>query len=463
MLDICQSIKNKISSDSEVFYWPDPSYIDDIKHYATTSTTLPICSVEPATSADVATIMKIIRETQVPFGVKGGGHTLNPGFSSTTGIHIAMRRFDKVIYHANNQTVDVDSGLIWDDVYKALDPYNVSVVGGRVSGVGVAGFTLGGGYSWKSNQFGLAIDNVLGYELVSPNGTIVYVTNDSYSDIFFGLKGGFNNFGIVTNFKLRALPQTLVYGGLLIYVDIHKFDNILTALVNFQNNNKDPKAQLLPSFFRQAGLISFTLTVFYDAPTAPTSTFDEFMNISHFGVLKTRSFLSFIKAVPVFITDGMRGRFHTVSVTNLTTRLLQELKNLTIYNTAKFDSRHSSLAVFTAEPFLSTYFDKSQGGAYPHVPSTTPLLPVLVQFGWQLPEDDEFFINEIKLTVDSIMQVVLNEEKNGNGTIQIRYPNYALETTPLSEMYGDNLPRLQSIRKAWDPDNVMNLTGGFKF
>ncbi|CAF4090756.1 unnamed protein product [Rotaria magnacalcarata] len=374
--------------------------------------------------------MKIIRETQVPFGVKGGGHTLNPGFSSTTGIHIAMRRFDKVIYHANNQTVDVDSGLIWDDVYKALDPYNVSVVGGRVSGVGVAGFTLGGGYSWKSNQFGLAIDNVLGYELVSPNGTIVYVTNDSYSDIFFGLKGGFNNFGIVTNFKLRALPQTLVYGGLLIYVDIHKFDNILTALVNFQNNNKDPKAQLLPSFFRQAGLISFTLTVFYDAPTAPTSTFDEFMNISHFGVLKTRSFLSFIKAVPVFITDGMR---------------------------------HSSLAVFTAEPFLSTYFDKSQGGAYPHVPSTTPLLPVLVQFGWQLPEDDEFFINEIKLTVDSIMQVVLNEEKNGNGTIQIRYPNYALETTPLSEMYGDNLPRLQSIRKAWDPDNVMNLTGGFKF
>ncbi|CAF3803885.1 unnamed protein product [Rotaria socialis] len=341
-----------------------------------------------------------------------------------------MRRFHKVIYHANNQTVDVDSGLIWDDVYSALDPYNVSVVGGRVSGVGVAGFTLGGGYSWKSNQFGLAIDNVLGYELVSPNGTIVYVTNDSYSDIFFGLKGGFNNFGIVTNFKLRAVPQTLVYGGLLIYVDIHKFDNILTALVNFHNNNKDPKAQLLPSFFRQAGLICFALTVFYDAPTAPKSTFDEFMNISHVGVLKTRSFLSFIKAVPVFVTEGMR---------------------------------QSSLAVFTAEPFLSTYFDKSQGGAYPHVSSATPLLPVLVQFGWELPEDDEFFINEIKLTVDSIMQVVLNEEKNDNGTVQIRYPNYALETTPLSEMYGDNVPRLQSIRKAWDPDNVMNLTGGFKF
>jgi hypothetical protein len=157
------------------------------------------------------------------------------------------------------------------------------------------------------------------------------------------------------------------------------------------------------------------------------------------------------------------GRFHTVSITNVTTRLLQELKNQTIYNTAKFDSKLGSFASFTAEPFLSTYFDKSQGGAYPHVASTTPLLPILIQFGWRLPADDDFFISEIKLAADSIMQAALDDGQNGNGTIQIRYPNYALDTTPLSEMYGDNVPRLQSIRRTWDPDNVMNLTGGFKF
>jgi hypothetical protein len=61
--------------------------------------------------------MKIIRETRVPFAVKGGGHSANPGFSSTTGIHIAMRRFNKVSFYANNQTVDIGSGLIWDDVF----------------------------------------------------------------------------------------------------------------------------------------------------------------------------------------------------------------------------------------------------------------------------------------------------------------------------------------------------------
>jgi FAD/FMN-containing dehydrogenase len=109
--------------------------------------------------------LKIIGQYRVPFAVKGGGHAANPGFSSTIGVHISMNRFEKVIYHSDNQTVDVGSGLIWDDVYEALEPYNVSVVGGRISGVGVAGLALGGGYSWKSNQYGLCIDNIFEYEV----------------------------------------------------------------------------------------------------------------------------------------------------------------------------------------------------------------------------------------------------------------------------------------------------------
>lgn len=73
---------------------------------------------------------------------------MNPGYSSSTGVQIAMSRFTEVIYHADSQTVDVDSGLIWDDVYAALEPHGVNVVGGRVTGIGVAGFSLGGGEEW---------------------------------------------------------------------------------------------------------------------------------------------------------------------------------------------------------------------------------------------------------------------------------------------------------------------------
>ena len=102
---------------------------------------------------------------RVPFAIKGGGHSYNPGFSSTTGILIAMTRFREITYNANNQTVNLGAGLLWLDVYEALDAFNVTVVGGRVGNVGIAGLILGGGYGYKSNRYGLSIDNILEYEV----------------------------------------------------------------------------------------------------------------------------------------------------------------------------------------------------------------------------------------------------------------------------------------------------------
>ena len=109
--------------------------------------------------------MKIIGKDRVPFAIEGGGHSINLGFSSTLGVHISMKRLNTVKYYASTNSVNLGAGLIWDDVYQALQPYGVSVVGSRINGVGVAGFLLGGGYSYKSNQFGLGIDNILEYEV----------------------------------------------------------------------------------------------------------------------------------------------------------------------------------------------------------------------------------------------------------------------------------------------------------
>ena len=75
--------------------------------------------------------------------VKGGGHTTNPGFSSTLGVLIAMSRFSHIAYYSEAQTVAIGAGLTWDDVYAALEPHGVIFVDGRISGVGTAGITLG--------------------------------------------------------------------------------------------------------------------------------------------------------------------------------------------------------------------------------------------------------------------------------------------------------------------------------
>jgi FAD/FMN-containing dehydrogenase len=89
--------------------------------------------------------LKAVGRSRTPFAIKGGGHSTNQGFSSTTGVQIAMSRFRQIEYDPKLQSVVVGAGLIWDEVYGALEPLNVTVVGGRVIGIGVAGFTLGGG------------------------------------------------------------------------------------------------------------------------------------------------------------------------------------------------------------------------------------------------------------------------------------------------------------------------------
>lgn len=89
--------------------------------------------------------MRIIGETRTPFAIKGGGHATNPGFSSTSGVQISMTRFNNVTLNRAASTVEIGAGLVWDDVYRALDGTGLNVAGGRVAGVGVAGFILGGG------------------------------------------------------------------------------------------------------------------------------------------------------------------------------------------------------------------------------------------------------------------------------------------------------------------------------
>jgi len=117
-----------------------------------------------------------------------------------------MTRFNEINVNSTAATVELGPGLTWDRVYAALDPSGVNVIGGRVPGIGVAGITLGGGeclpsydvptamkcryrvgYSWKTNQYGLTVDNIVGYELVLPNGTITSVTSDD-ADLWFGLR-----------------------------------------------------------------------------------------------------------------------------------------------------------------------------------------------------------------------------------------------------------------------------------
>ncbi|KAG2067129.1 FAD-binding domain-containing protein, partial [Suillus decipiens] len=164
----CQEIAASVSSASNVYYYGSPQFEQDTENWSFTNSQNSTCSFEPANAEDVGIALQILVKDQTPFAVKGGGHSPNPGFSSTLGVQIAMRLFSEVVYDENAQTVTFGMGLVWEDVYSALLQYNVTVVGGRSFGVGVGGFVLGGGYSFVSNEYGLSVDNIVSLELVLP-------------------------------------------------------------------------------------------------------------------------------------------------------------------------------------------------------------------------------------------------------------------------------------------------------
>ncbi|KAJ7734460.1 FAD-binding domain-containing protein [Mycena metata] len=475
---VCTQIQRAVSSASEVFYpgnglvtvlralppYSSVQYTAVNAHWVSSSDQSSACAVEPGTAADVAVILQLLGSTKTAFGVKGGGHTTNIGFSSTTGVQISMGRFSSVVYNAQNQTADIGPGLIWDDVYAALEPYGVVVAGGRVSGVGVAGYTLGGGYNWLTNQVGLTLDTVTAFELVKPNGQIVSVTAETDADLFFGLKGGFNNFarharlGIVTKFTLKTFTRGNVWGGAIAY-GADQVPAVQAAIANFAANNTDPKAQVIGAANFQNGTLSAATIMYYDGPTPAPGVFDEFLSIpSVFNNVSTRSFLAVVQAGA--ISTGPRGAFHVATVLEFTPTTLAAVFNETTFWGNKLANDGEFLVSYNMEPFLPTLYSHGAASAYPPVRNGS-YQPINLDFSWNTAASDDIFHDALRASAQQLTDVAVQA---GQAVSQAPlYSNYALAGTPLDRLYGDNLPRLKTIKARVDPNNVMGLAGGWKF
>lgn len=182
----------------------DLAYIEEQTQYWSTSCSalLPSCIIFPKSVQEVSTVVKIIAATDERFAVKSGGHNPNNGFSSVQGGPlIVTEHLDQANVNQETGIIDVGPGNRLDGIAKKLQGSGWTFVGGRIGNTGVGGLVLGGGLSYMSAQYGWAASQVLEYEIVFANGTIGNVHKDNYPDLFKALKGGGNNFGILTNYK----------------------------------------------------------------------------------------------------------------------------------------------------------------------------------------------------------------------------------------------------------------------
>jgi FAD/FMN-containing dehydrogenase len=175
----------------------------------------PALVVEATGPEDVRAALLFAREHELPFSVQATGHgTVAP---PDGGVMVKTGRMATVEVDAGRRTARTGAGALWSDVIAAAAPHGLAPISGTSATVSIAGYTLGGGAGWISRAYGFAADSLLSVELVTADGELVTASADEHPDLFWALRGGGGNFGVVTALEFRLHPVGPVYAGMAMF------------------------------------------------------------------------------------------------------------------------------------------------------------------------------------------------------------------------------------------------------
>ena len=197
----------------------------------------PVLIARCSTAEDVAAIVNLAREEDLPLSIYGGGHGVTGSAVVDAGICIDLRPMKGIAVDPAARVVRAEGGLTWGELDAATQEHGLAVTGGRVTDTGIAGLALGSGSGWLERKLGYTCDNLVRAEVVAADGRQVVASEEENADLFWGLRGGGGNFGVVTAFHFRLHPVgPIVLGGMLMYPaamarDLVRFyrDYMLTA------------------------------------------------------------------------------------------------------------------------------------------------------------------------------------------------------------------------------------------
>jgi FAD/FMN-containing dehydrogenase len=167
--------------------------------------------------ADVIAAVRFAREHELLVAIRGGGHNVGGRALCDGGVVIDLSRMKGIHVDPKARRARVQPGVLLGELDRETHVFGLAVPAGVVSKTGVAGLTLGGGVGWLARKHGLTCDNVVSFELVTAEGEVLRVSADEHADLFWALRGGGGNFGVVTSFEYRLHPISMVLGGLIIH------------------------------------------------------------------------------------------------------------------------------------------------------------------------------------------------------------------------------------------------------
>src|SRR5215469_2914964 len=195
----------------------DAAYEQERKVYNAMIDRHPRIIVKCRDAADVMACVRFGRENNLLVSVRGGGHNAAGLGVCDDGLVIDLSTMRDVHVDPKTSTARVSGGAVWADVDHATHPFGLAVPTGFIASTGVGGLTLGGGIGHLTRKCGLTIDNLISADLVLADGSFAKANADENSDLFWAIRGGGGNFGVVTSFTFRLQPIDTVYAGPILY------------------------------------------------------------------------------------------------------------------------------------------------------------------------------------------------------------------------------------------------------
>jgi FAD/FMN-containing dehydrogenase len=397
---------------------------------------------------------------------------------------------NQVVVSDDQKIVQIGAGNRWGNVYPTLDDLGLTMIGGRVSGVGAGGLITGGkeirvhickvvdltllsgGISFFSGQYGFACDNIQAFEVVLANGTITTASSSRNPTLFRALKGGTNNFAIVTRFDAKLYPQDKFWVGTLAHPATNK-DAVIEYISNFTDSETyDPNSALLSNFAWVAGVPTIVHQVAYTDGSAawPPPAFAEIDAMPKLATTvrkdKLTNFANEIQATQA-LTIGRNNLLTTLTFVNkdgVTQEFMSEVYDLADATAKELLTVVGLVFTMTFQPLPYTIYSKSAatgGNVLGLDRFTDDFINLLFTLSWQLPVDNM----RVETTMQGLEDQIAALAREKGIFNEFVYLNYAAQWQDPIGSYGDaNVEFMRSVSRRYDPNGLFQraVPGGFK-
>ncbi|EXL97321.1 hypothetical protein FOIG_10367 [Fusarium odoratissimum NRRL 54006] len=370
-----------------------------------------------------------------------------------------MTTLSSVSLDKRSTIASIGAGAKWLDVYQHLDGSGVQVAGGRNGNVGVGGLLLGGGISHFTTKVGWACDRVVNYEVVLANGTLINTNKKENSDLFLALKGGGNNFGVVSRFDIETFPQGDISTTSISY-NITERGRVFQAFTDLLDSSTyDPDASLVASLLYSSASKGWSLSAsaVYTKPVSQPKIFKGLSDVPHTKLVNNITTLA--EFANEKDTPPLNWVFATLTLKPSAQNMqhMFETLNNTIYSFNPQDGVTWSIAF---EPLVAAMLEGSKHTNVLGLKTAHDGYIVLISALWP----NSAVNSNIEAKTKEVLSV-WEEDARAKGLLQkFQYLNYAAPYQKPFESYGaDELEFLRSVSKRYDPAQILQKrVGGFK-